>query len=258
MNLVYILNQKSEVIKMEVTVKATDGRNVLMTPKQAAVIEVLSKARKGGCASVIGYKPSTNWVKQPTHNIQMITNFSYKKLHERRLSALNQVTFLELIPFIAEDPKLSNTPLNELKVIYVDRVNKIKESMELPDDDGEKTAHQEAHTRCYAYVEGIKLHLVTTLVNKIKQPVTKDGKVICDSIMIPYLELKTTVVEQGEYKKVNSGLPVLMGNAIEHFLNSRCMKYKTLSLKEDNFVSFNIDKQVILSEDIKSLQLIEE
>jgi len=234
-----------------VTLAVDDGRTVSLTPTQAKSIEALTEIRKGGCASVKGYKPVSNWIKSPTHDIQLITRFSTRKLYQRRLKALEAVKYEDVAVAVAKDEKLNALSGAKLLEHFDARKQKLIDSLTRSLEDKPKNAHQEAHERCYAYIDGVKIHLVTETVNKVKQPVLdRDGHCMCASVMIPYLELHVKEVVPGERKIVNSGPAVLMGNIIESCLNQRSVNYKTLSLKSDNFTSFRVDNNEFLPEHI--------
>ena len=58
-----------------ITVTADDGRKVKMTAAQAQAVQTLNASRKGGCAAVTGYVPSTNWTVPPVQDIQLLTTY---------------------------------------------------------------------------------------------------------------------------------------------------------------------------------------
>lgn len=232
-----------------VTMVADDGRKVVMTAAQADSVKVLAKTRKGGCASVIGYRPSSNWDVVPTHDIQMITRFSYKNMMERKLAALQEINYKDVAEKVATDPVLSQLSAAECLKHFNDRKAKLVASLSKGDDEP-KNAHQLAHERVYAMFDGIKVHLKTEKVDGIKEPVIENGKCVCETIMVPYLELNVKETSPGVRKVVDSGAPVRMGNHIEGCLNKRSVIYKTLSLKADNFEAFRIDRQEFLPEDV--------
>ena len=85
----------------------------------------------------------------------------------------------------------------------------------------------------------------------MEQPVLTDGLPTVASILLSYLELNKTVVQEGDYKVVDSGPKVLMDNIIERYLNQRSVGIKTLSLKEDNFEALNVSKQTFTPDDLR-------
>lgn len=235
---------------LKILMHASDGRLVKVSGAQAKAIEELAHARKGGCASVIGYRPTSNWITSPVHDIQLIAKISIKNLYKRRLAALEAIRYGDIAEDVAEDEKFGDMSAATCVDTFNTRkemlINQINRSLE----DKPKNAHQEAHERCYAYVGDVKIHLVTEKVDGRMEPVKVEGTVMCDTILIPYLELNVTVRESGERKKVNSGAPVRMGNYIESALNKRSVSLKQLSLKDDNFEEFRIDRMSFLPEDV--------
>lgn len=239
-----------------VTATAVDGRKVNLTAKQAAAIETMTNTRKGGCGSVTGYRPSpASWEIVPTMNIQLITHFSTTNLYKRRLEALETVKFEHVKNRLAADEKLGNMTMQDCIDLFNTRKQMMMDSLQKTLDGDRSDAHRQAHDRCYAYIGDVKVHLKTIdgMVDgkKRKVPVEdNDGAVFVESIMIPYLELNVTEVTKGKRKVKNSGAPVRMSNLIEGCLNKRSVVYKTLSLKQDNFESFRVDRQEFLAEDV--------
>ena len=85
---------------------------------------------------------------------------------------------------------------------------------------------------------------------KVKRPVLdEDGHPTVANIIVPYLEENKVTLVEGVRKKVNSGSKVLMDNAIEREMSNR-LRFRSLSLKEDNFDSLkfggeSIEKDVL-------------
>jgi len=235
---------------LKILMHATDGRLVKVSGAQARAIEELAHARNGGCASVIGYRPTSNWVTRPVHDIQLIAKISIKNLYKRRLAALEDIQYGDVAAKVAADEKFGDLTaascvetFNKRKEMLIEQINRNLE-------DKPKNAHQEAHERCYAYIGTVKVHLITKKVDGRMEPVVTEGTVQCDNILVPYLELNVTVKEPGERKVVNSGAPVRMGKFIESALNQKSVGLKQLSLKDDNFVEFRIDRKSFLPEDV--------
>lgn len=230
-------------------VKGLNGKLVWMSPKEVAVVGVLEECRKGGCASVQGYVPETNYAVRPILNIQMLTNVSYTKTLERRLAALKAITFADIPANVIPATKLrGKTPEQWFDARKTQEI----ESMEATLNNVRDDAHRQGHDRCYVkFSEGIKVNLVTEKdQNGIMQPVLVDGYPTVASIMVQHLELNRTVVQEGVYKQVDSGASVLMKNAINKLLNARSVQTKTISLKADNFDQLTIDKNVVIPADI--------
>ena len=235
---------------LQVTVIAKDGRSVNMTANQADAIQSLSNTRKGGCASVTGYRPSTDWIERPVQDIQMITHFSTANLYARRHKAISELEFKDVAPKLAGTPKIGDLSVEDCVALFEKRKQMLMDSLQTTMDGTGTDAYREGHERCYAYIGDVKVHLVTEKVDGIKEPVMDGLSVVVDTIMVPYLELNTTVRKEGKRKVVNSGAPVRMTKLIESCLNKRSVVYKTLSLKADNFESLRVDRKEFLPEDV--------
>ena len=258
-------------MEFNVTLKADDGRMVRMAAHQANAIQTMANTRKAGIASVTGYQPSTNWITPPTQNIQLITHISTENLYKRRLEALQAIEFKDILPLCMDDEILSGAKpdtdkaktmlgVKSLQVLFNARKEQEIASLEkslasFAGETIETDAHREGHTRCYVHFGSVKVNLETEdgMIDgkKKKVPVLDaDGNVMLASIMVPYIELNTTTIIEGERKVVNSGSSVRMKNIIQRALNKRSTALKTLSLKADNFESFKIDGNELLAEDV--------
>ena len=241
---------------LTVTATSDDGRKVKLSAAQAQAIQTLNVARKGGCAAVSGYVPSTNWIVPPIQDIQLLTNFSTEKLYKRRIAALQEITFADVSQFLAADEKLANTTMAECRRLFEDRHGKMVATLEKTLEGDRTDAHRQGHDRCYVHIGGVKVNLVTEKVDGLQQPVVDrhDGTVRAKTVMVKYLELNVKTRQKGQRKTVNSGAPVRMGNLIEKTLNKRSVGFRTLSLKEDNFESFKIDRREILPGEIEDFR----
>lgn len=229
-----------------ITVTADDGRTVKMTAAQAQAVKTLNASRKGGCAAVTGYVPTTNWIVPPVQDIQLLTNFSTEKLYKRRMLALEGITFADIADKLAGDEKLRNKTLAECQTLFNTRKDKMIDTLQRTLDGDRSDAHRQAHDRCYVHIGGVKLHLITEKVDGLMEPVVdSDGAVQVKNVMVKYLELNVKTRQKGQRKVVNSGEAVRMSNLIESCLNKRSVGFRTLSLKEDNFESFKIDGKLI-------------
>jgi hypothetical protein len=228
-----------------------DGKQVWMTQAQADALEILEQANRGGCAAVKGYVPSTGYLpgKCPTKNIQMLTRFSYPNLVQRKLDALNAITFEDVQPHLTA-PKLTALSLDSLRELFEQRKAQEVASLEKTLSGDRSDAHRQGHDRCYArFAEGVKVHLETKKgKDGLMYPVLTNGYPTVKSIMVHFLELNSTTIVEGERKVVNSGAPVLMRNAINKVLNQRSVGIRSLSLKEDNFEKLSIHHDVIVPE----------
>jgi len=256
------------MIELNVTLKANDGRMVSMAAQQANTIQTLNNTRKAGIASVVGYKPTTNWVESPTQNIQLITHISIENLYKRQLEALQAIEFSDVLPLCADDPVLSGEEPDKKGVVHgvktlqaIFNESKVKkiESLEksLRNFAGEGNAedtdnHREAHKRCYAHFGNVKVNLKGVDGSKPKQPeLDADGNVQISSIMIPYIELNVTTIVEGKRKPAaNSMARVRMDRQVTRAIGKRSTVLNTLSLGADNFESFKVDGNEILTEDV--------
>lgn len=235
-----------------VVVESVDGREVWVTPAQAEAVISLSQMQAGGCAALHGYRPTTNYIKSPVLDIQMLTRFNYTRLIERKRDALEAITFDDVQDAIAANPKLAALTVVKARELFEARKGMQLESIRKTLEGDRSDAHRQGHDRCYVtFANGVKGHLVTEKDSDgLMQPVTLNGLPIVKSIMINYLELNRKVVTEGEYKTVNSGAPVLMGNAISSLLNARSVGLKTASLKDDNFDRLVMSKTEFLPENV--------
>lgn len=239
---------------LTVTATANDGRKVRITTAQAQAIEAMDNTRKGGCASVVGYVPTTNWVTSPVQDIQLISHFSTENLYKRRIKAIEAITFVDVKELLTQDEKLRALTMPNAIALFEERKAMLVKSMQKTlEGDDRSDAHRQAHDRCYVHFGDVKVHLETEKGDdSLMHPVTEDGVVFAKSIMVPYLELNVTTRVKGERKVVNSGNPVRMSKAIERCLNKRSVQFKTLSLKADNFEAFRVDGQEFLPEHVAS------
>lgn len=226
------------------------------TEAQRDTIKELETINRGGIGTVRGYVATSGRVTPEKADIQFITAFSTERLYERKLNALDAITFDDVAQRLDEDnPKIGTLSEKERQDIFETRKGNEMASLQKTLDGDRSDAHRQAHDRCYCHVgQGIKVHYRTEKDSDgIKQPILVNGLPVVESIMLTILEIKRKVIEPGEYKKVNSGAPVLMSNAIKSVLNKRSVGLKTLSLKEDNFDSIVVDKREFLPENIEGI-----
>lgn len=233
---------------------ATDsfGTQVWMSQAQHDSIAVLEVAQAGGCASINGYVPTTDYVTCPVLNLQILTRFNYDRLLNRKMDALKAIQFSDIPANVIPEYKLNGKTAQEW---FNERKAQEVASMQKTLDNDRSDAHRQGHDRCYVtFAQGVSAHLVTAKgTDGLMHPVLTDGYPTVESIMISYLELHRTVVSEGVYKSVNSGASVLMKNAIYSLLNKRSVGIRKLSLKDNNFNSLTISKNVIIPENIKAV-----
>lgn len=224
------------------------------TSEQAEALESLSVARRGGIATIYGYKAESGRTVPTVYDAQLITRFSIENLYKRKMAALSDIRFSDVKEYVNADPVLSALPESELLSVFNTRKAKEVESMNTTLSGDRSDSHRQAHDRCYARVaEGIKVHFVTEKVDGIMQPVLTNGLPTVSSIMVACLELNRHIREKGEYKVVKSGAPVLMSKAIEKALNKRSVGLKFLTLKESNFERLIVARKSYLPEDVQGI-----
>jgi hypothetical protein len=235
-----------------VLVASIDDKEVWVTPAQAEALTQLIDAKAGGCAGIHGYIPSTGYIINPVVDLQVLTKFSYKKLLKRKRDALETIIFADVQDAIADEIKLSVLGTSDQNALFETRKQALLKSIDTTLEGVRDDAHRQGHDRCYVgFADGIKAHLVTEKgTDGLKYPVMLNGFPVVDSIVLGCIELNRKVIKEGVYKPVNSGAPVLMGNAIESLLNKRSVSYKAISLKADNFDRVVISKQEFLPENV--------
>lgn len=232
-----------------------NGQSFRATAQQAEAIESLTEARKGGIATVYGYRPATNYITPPVLDLQVLTRFSTANLYRRKVAALESVCLNDVLPHVAADPVLSKLDPDAVQDLFCDRLRDEVDSLNKSLDGDRSDAHRAGHDRCYAHVtDGVKVHFVTERGDDgLMHPVLTDGLPTVNSIMVAHLELSRKVREAGERKVVNSRAPKRMGNAIAKVLNARSVGIRYLSLKLDNFDRVVVSRKSYLPEDVASI-----
>lgn len=220
------------------------------SPRQAAALEVLMETNGGGFAVVKGYKAASTG---EVADITFVSRFKISKLYERTIKALESFTMEDIMSDVRENPKIKALTVDALWEAFDARkaseIASMKKTLEGVRDD----AHRQAHDRNYlTLVDGVKVNFKSELdkATKLKLPVLKDGIPVVESIMLNVLQVGKKVITEGEYKVVNSGVPVILSNAMKAHLPKSC-KIKAISLKEDNFEALHIDGNAIVPDDIK-------
>lgn len=225
-------------------------KTFVCTNRQAQAIAQLREAHKG-FAAVKAYRPTTNWIERPSQNIQMIVGFLTHRLYQRQMDAMSDlsVSDLNLSKWVPSKGKDACATAEEQFALCVE-LAKTSKSKSI---EGElKNAHTAAHERNYLTIcNSIKVHYISEKnADGIKVPVLNaDGLPMVESILVPYLEIKTVTVVEGKRKVVNSGSKVLMDNAIEKAMSKR-YAFRMMSLKDDSFDEFKVGSETISPENL--------
>lgn len=230
-----------------------DGVKFLISEKQSKAIEKLLESNAGGFATVHGYVSRSGRVTPEVSDMSFISRFSTSRMYDRKIKALEGMQVEDIADAVKNDPKLSALIEADLSKAFDERKAKEIASMNQTLSGDRTGAHREAHARNYhVFGNGVKVHFITEKVDGIMKPVLFNGLPMVESIMINAIVVSKKVITPGEYKKVNSGAPVLISNAIKAKL-PRSTKMITLSLKEDNFDSLSLGSVEYLPEDIAGL-----
>ena len=232
---------------MNVTLSVS-GSTFVASARQAATIQTLIECQKGGFAKVRGYVATSGRISPETYDATVMTRFSVERLYERKMKALQAITLDDIRANLIKSDKVAALSESELNQAFNDRRATEIASMQKTLDGVRDDAHRAAHDRNYVTMgQGVKVHFVSEKnADGIKVPVlNNDGLPTVESIMLNVVEISKSVLVEGEYKKVNSGVPVLISNAMNAVL-PKSTKLKTLSLKSDNFDSLAIDHETLL------------
>lgn len=238
------------------TLISVNGKSAWATAEQAQSIATLEATRKGGFARVMGYVAKSGRTVPTVYDATVTTRFSYAKLIARQAKALQAMTVQDISEAVKGNAKLSKLSSAELALAFDARKASELASIQATEQGNRDDAHRQAHDRCYMSItDGIVVHLATEAdSDNIKQPVMLDGFPMVDSVMMNCLEVSRNVRERGEYKVVNSGVPVLIGNAIKAVMKAQGIRsMNRISLKEGNFERLAIDSEVVLPEDLIAL-----
>lgn len=229
---------------------SANGSTFNATAAMIDTLNTLASLRAGGIATIRGYRPTTGYKVAPVVDSQVITRFNTARLYARKAKALAAVSFADVADSVAANPKLAALPLADALAAFEARKAWMQEGLA-----GEReNAHKAAHVRNYATVaDGVKVNYVTVKdADGIQQPVLDDnGLPTAAAIMVNVLELNRTVVQEGERKpEPNSGVPVLIGNAIDKAMNRRSVGFTTRTLRSDNFTSITADGRIVTAADV--------
>ena len=232
---------------------SNNGQDFLCSPRQAAALELLMDSNAGGFASVKGYVSESGKIEPETADITFISRFSVENMYKRTIAALESLTMNDIMDDVRDNPKIKAMSTDDLYAAFDDRKATLIASMRKTLDGVRDDARRQAHDRCYhTLTTGVKVHFVTEKIGKETVPVLTDGLPVVKSIMLNILQVSKNVTKPGVYKVVNSGVPVILSNAITKHLPKSC-KMKALSLKEDNFESLKLAGLEYLPEDFKGL-----
>lgn len=226
------------------------------TKAQSETIDRLETINKGGIGTVHGYVAKSGRVTPETADVQFLTAFSVERLYERKLAALDRINFVDVQDNLPMDnPRIAKLTEAQLRETFQTRKEKEMESLQKTLDGDRSDAHRQGHDRCYCQVgQGIKVHYRTEKdADGLMQPTMVNDLPVAESIMLKVLIIKKNVTVPGEYKKVNSGPPVLISNAISKVMNLRSVGIKTLSLKDDNFDRLVVDRKEFLPENVEGI-----
>lgn len=231
-----------------------NGVKFLCSPRQAASIEALMETNGGGFAVVHDYVSTSGRVTPETADINFISRFDTEKLYKRRIAAIESVKLSDVIDELSSHPKFKAETLDKVTEVFNARKAGLIASCQTTLDGDRSDAYRQGHDACYhTLVKGVKVHFVTEkTTDNLMRPVLTNGLPTVDSLMLNIIQVSKTVKVPGTYKKVNSGLPVLIGNVIEGKL-PKSVKIKALSLKDDKFSSLTIGKVEMLPESFRGL-----
>lgn len=236
-------------MNLNVKMKA-DGQEFWVSARQASALQTLSESNKGGFASVKGYRTSKNQVA----NYTVLTRFNTPRLYQRRIAALEAIEVGDIMDSVRANPKLAALSVEQLCAEFEARkateIASLQKTLEGSDRDD---AHRAAHDRNYATItDGVKVHFKSEKNSEgVKVPVLHEGLPIVESIMLAIVEVKRDILVEGDPQKpVNSGVPVLLSNAMMKLLPKSTF-YQALSLKDDNFDSIAIGGNELVPADIR-------
>jgi hypothetical protein len=231
-----------------------NGQTFHCSPRQAAALETLMDSNAGGFATVKGYISTSNRVEPETADITFISRFSVQRMYQRTIAALQALTLDDCMDDLRDHPKVKALSTDDLYRMFDERKASEIASMQKTLDGIRDDAHRQAHDRNYhTLADGVKVHFVSEKDDAgIKVPVLTDGLPVVESIMLNVLQVSKNVTMPGVYKVVNSGVPVLISNAMRKRLPKSC-KIKAISLKDEKFDSLKIAGLEMIPEDFKGM-----
>ena len=236
------------------TLITVNGKSFWATKQQAEAIAMLEQTRKGGFARIYGYTATAGRTVPTVYDCTVTSRFSYSALLKRKLNALQALNLSDILPHLPA--KVSQLPATTLQKEWEARKQMEVESVEKTISGSRDDANRQGHDRCYISItDGVVIHLSTEKqADGLMHPVLLDGYPMAESVMLNCLEVSRNVRVAGEYKKVNSGVAVLISNAISAKLKAQGVRsMNRVSLKEGNFERVAIDTNVVLPEDMVAL-----
>jgi hypothetical protein len=221
-----------------------NGNMVYASNEVVDQLDILKRAHGGGFGHFTNYVSSSKRDVDEVANITFTSRYSNANLNAKKKQVLVDVAFDD-VSFTS--PKLTTLSLDEQKAIFIKRKAFIMSSIEKTQNKLRDDAHRKAHDKFYVQVvNGIKVKLESKGTKGLKELVLKDGLPIVAQVMVMGLEVSRKVVQKGVYKQVDSGVDVLMGNAILKVLKARGVKEpRSFSLAQGKY-----DKLKISSEEV--------
>lgn len=219
-----------------------------------SVLDTLAQCTAGRFAAIMGYVPvsSKDWNIVPKYDATFTSRFDTLKLYQRKRMALEAITLEMLADAIAKEPKLSELSHDALVELFSLRKGLMLQSLDGTREDTE--AHREGQARCHATAAdglptGVRVHFHTVKGDDgLMHPVLVDGMPVAESIRLHAIVQSKRYTVKGERRKVNSGAPVLMSNAISSLLNRRSVSIASFTLR-DNFDAVKVDGHTISNDD---------
>lgn len=219
-----------------------------------SVLETLAQCVAGRFAAVMGYVPvsSKDWLTVPKYDATFTSRFDTLKLYQRKRMALEAITLEMLADAIAKEPKLAELDHDALVALFTLRKSLMLQSLDGTREDTESM--REGQARCHATVEqglpaGVRVHYQTVKGDDgLMHPVLLNGAPVAESIRLHAIVQSRRYIVKGERRKVNSGAPVLMSNAIASLLNRRSVSIASFTLR-DNFDAVRVDGHTISNDD---------
>lgn len=218
-----------------------------------STLETLAECVAGRFAAIMGYVPvGKDWTVAPKYDATFTSRFDTRKLYQRKRMALEGITFDMLAEAIAKEPKLSALSHDELVELFTLRKNLMLQSLDGTREDTESL--REGQARCHATVEqglpaGVRVHYQTIKgADGLMHPVLREGAPIAESVRLHAIVQSRRYIVKGARRKVNSGAPVLMSNAIASLLNKRSVGITSFTLR-DNFDAVKVDGHTITNDD---------